>query len=165
MKVVLLRLEQLGDMMARAMAVLAGVMLLAMMLLACANIAGRLFGQPIKGTFELVGFMGALTAGLSLAFAQRHKAHIFVAFFVARFSRPVRLLLDAIVYFCSALFFAVACRELTTFAGFIVDMGELSETLHLAYYPFVYVVSAGCGVMAYVLGVSFLKTVLLGEEV
>lgn len=165
MKAVLLRLEQLGDLMARAMAALAGCILILMMLLACANIAGRAFGEPVKGTFELVGFMGALTAGLSLAFAQRHKAHIFVAFFVARFSRRVRLVLDAAVYLCSALFFAVACIELKTFAGFIVDMGELSETLHLAYYPFVYIVAAGCGVMAYVLGVSFLKTVLLGEEV
>ncbi|ABB37436.1 tripartite ATP-independent periplasmic transporter DctQ component [Oleidesulfovibrio alaskensis G20] len=165
MEKILTAMERLGELLAKVMAAAAGCTLVLMVMLACGNIAGRALGMPVKGTFELLGFMGALVAGLSLAFAQRHKAHIFVAFFVARFTRPVRLVLDAAVYFCSALFFAAASRELIGLGAFITDFGELSETLHLAYAPFVYVVSAGCGVMAYILSVSFLKTVLLGREV
>ncbi len=164
MKRLVLYLEALGDLCARILAVCAGSILVVMVLLGCANIAGRAMGMPIRGTFELIGFMGAMVAGLSLAFAQRRKAHIFVAFFMKGFPRRLRLALDVAVHLCSALFFALAAHALAAHAGFIAELGELSETLHLVFYPFIYMLAAGCVIMAVVLGVACLKALLFGEE-
>jgi len=158
-------MDRTGAHISRVLAVFAGLTLTAMMLLACWNMVGRAFGAPLKGTFELIGFMGAVVAAFSLAYAQQSRSHIFVAFFIARFSRRVRLALDAAVHLASAAFFIYAAVELEGLAAFIVDMGELSETLQIVYYPFVQAVALGCLAMGYVLVVAFCKTVFLAEEV
>lgn len=162
---VLASLDRVGAQLSRVLAIFAGLTLTAMMLLACWNMIGRAFGYPLKGAFELMGFMGAVVAAFSLAYAQQSRSHIFVAFFIARFSKPVRLALDAAVHLASAVFFIHAGLELEKLALFIVDMGELSETLQIIYHPFVWAVAAGCLVMGFVLLISFSKTVLLAEEV
>lgn len=162
---VLATLDKAGAQLARLLAVFAGLTLTAMMVLACWNMVGRAFGAPLKGAFELMGFMGAVVAAFSLAYAQQSRSHIFVAFFIAKFKRPVRLVLDAAVHLASAAFFVHAALEVEKLAAFIVDMGELSETLQIVYHPFVWAVAAGCLAMGFVLLVSFCKTVFLGEEV
>lgn len=161
----LLFLDKVGARISFVLAVFAGITLTAMMMLACWNMVGRAIGYPLKGTFELMGFMGAVVAAFSLAYAQQSRSHIFVAFFIARFKRPVRLALDAAVHLASAAFFIHAGLELEKLAAFIVDMGELSETLQIVYHPFVWAVCVGCFAMGFVLFISFLKTVLLAEEV
>ncbi len=158
------RMDKAGNLLANTLAFFAGITLTAMMALACWNMVSRAFGSPVMGAFELMGFMGAVVAAFSLAYAQQARSHIFVAFFIARFSRPVRLALDASVHLASAVFFLYAALEVEKLAAFIVDMGELSETLQIAYYPFVQIVAVGCLAMSYVLLVACCKTVFLGEE-
>ncbi len=162
---VLATLDRIGAHISHGLAIFAGLTLTAMMVLACWNMIGRAFGAPLMGAFELMGFMGAVVAAFSLAYAQQARSHIFVAFFIARFKRPVRLALDAAVHLASAVFFLHAALELEKLAAFIVDMGELSETLQIIYHPFVWAVSLGCLAMGFVLLISFCKTVFLGEEV
>lgn len=144
---------------------LAGIFLVAMMVLACANMVLRgVFNVPVQGTFELMGFFGAVVAAFSLAFAQRNKAHIAVGILLARFPALVRRLADAATNAASCVFFLLAGLETGKWAAFLVDTGEVSETLQIIYHPFVFAASLGCIALAFILAVDTLK-VLTAEKV
>jgi TRAP-type C4-dicarboxylate transport system permease small subunit len=150
-------LDRASELTARALAVLAGIFLVSMMLLACANMVLRAVWVPIQGTFELMGFLGAVVAAFSLAFAQRRKAHIAVGILLARFPSWFRRLADASTYALSCGFFLLAGIETWKWAAFLVQTGEVSETLQIIYHPFVFASAAGCLALAFVLAVDTLK--------
>ena len=58
--------------------VIAGIFLAAMIAITCGNIFSRLVWVPIRGTFELLGFFGAIVTAFALGYTQMHKAHISV---------------------------------------------------------------------------------------
>ena len=157
-------LDKLSGKVADGLTLLAGVFLVAMMILACANMILRAVWAPVQGTFELMGFMGAVVAAFSLAFAQRKKAHIAVGILLARFPAPFRRLADAATSFLSCGFFLLCGMETYKWASFLVETGELSETLQIVYHPFVFAAAAGCFALAFVLLVDTLK-VLTAEKV
>jgi len=157
-------LDSISGFIAKILTALAGIFLVAMMLLACANMVLRAVWAPLQGTFELMGFMGAVVAAFSLAFAQRKKAHIAVGILLARFPAIIRRLTDAATSACSCAFFTLAGIETWKWAAFLVQTNEVSETLQIVYHPFVFAASAGCLALAFVLAVDTLKT-LTAEKV
>lgn len=157
-------LDKLSGLIAKALTSLAGLFLVAMMVLACANMVMRAVWAPLQGTFELMGFMGAVVAAFSLAFAQRKKSHIAVGILLNRFPAIIRRLADAGTSLISCGFFILCGMETYKWAAFLVQTGELSETLQIVYHPFVFAASAGCFALAFVLLVDALKT-LTAEKV
>jgi len=55
---------------------IAGVSLVTMILLTCANIFLRLVWMPVKGTYELMGFFGAIVTAFALGYTQIKRGHI-----------------------------------------------------------------------------------------
>lgn len=157
-------LDKISGVIAKILTGLAGLFLVGMMALACANMVLRAVWVPVQGTYELMGFMGAVVAAFSLAFAQRMKAHIAVGILLARFPAIVRRLTDAATSAISCGFFILAGLETYKWAAFLVQTGEVSETLEIIYHPFVFAASAGCLALAFVLAVDTLKT-LTAEKV
>ncbi|MCJ2164359.1 MULTISPECIES: TRAP transporter small permease subunit [unclassified Pseudodesulfovibrio] len=157
-------LDKASGTIAKALTGLAGLFLVSMMLLACANMVLRAVWAPVQGTFELMGFLGAVVAAFSLAFAQRSKAHIAVGILLARFPAPVRRLTDAATSGVSCGFFVLAGLETGKWAAFLVQTNEVSETLQVVYHPFVFAAAAGCLALAFVLAVDTLK-ILTAEKV
>jgi len=153
------RLDHISRMLAKGLAALAGFFLTAMMLLACANMVSRTLWLPIPGTYELMGFFGAVVTGFALAFAQLNKSHISVGLLMKRLPKTVRRTLDALTSLASCVFFALIGLETGQWAGYLVRTGELSETLRIAYHPFVFATALGCLAMAFVLLVDVLKTI------
>jgi len=150
-------LDRASELIARALAVLAGIFLVSMMLLACANMVLRAVWVPVQGTFELMGFLGAVVAAFSLAFAQRRKAHIAVGILLARFPAWFRRLADGATNALSCGFFLLAGIETWKWAAFLVQTGEISETLQIIFHPFVFASAVGCIALAFVLAVDTLK--------
>ena len=157
-------LDTISGVIAKILTGLAGFFLVAMMALACANMVSRAIWVPVQGTYELMGFMGAVVAAFSLALAQRIKAHIAVGILLTRFPAPVRRLADALTNAASCGFFALAGLETGKWAAFLVKTNEVSETLQIVYHPFVFAASVGCFALAFVLAVDTLKT-LTAEKV
>ncbi len=157
-------LDKLSGVIAKALTFLAGIFLVAMMLLACANMVLRAVWVPVQGTFELMGYMGAVVAAFSLAFAQRQKAHIAVGILLKRFPMFIRRVADALTSLISCAFFTIAGIETWKWAAYLVQTNEVSETLQIIYHPFVFATSAGCLALAFVLLVDTLKT-LTAEKV
>jgi TRAP-type C4-dicarboxylate transport system permease small subunit len=53
--------------------VLACTAVIAMMLLSAADVVLRLFGKPIPGTYELIGFLGTIIVSFALGFTSMEK--------------------------------------------------------------------------------------------
>ena len=64
--------------------------LLWMMLLTSADVVGRYIGYPIKGTFDIVGLLGAFVVALPLAYTQMLKRHVAMEFMATHGSRLVQ---------------------------------------------------------------------------
>jgi TRAP-type C4-dicarboxylate transport system permease small subunit len=107
----------------------------------------RLFQAPFRGTYEIVSFLGAIGVAFALASTQRGKGHIVVDILSSRYPRRVRRLVDALSAAIGALFFGIVSRQVWVWGARIMASGELSETLKVVYYPFVFGVAAGFGLL------------------
>ena len=141
-----------------------GVFLLAMILLTCSNIFLRIVLLPVKGTFELMGFFGAIATAFALGYTQRKRGHIAVDILVNRFSARTRKALNSITYVMCVIFFAIVGWRMAQWAGTLRRTGEVTETLRIIFYPFTYGVALGCFILSLVLLVDLLKLIFEGEE-
>jgi TRAP-type C4-dicarboxylate transport system permease small subunit len=107
----------------------------------------RTIWEPVKGTFELMGFAGAIVTAFAMAATQQGQGHIAVTFLKDRFSPVVEKLLVAISLVASATLFTVITWQSWRWAGSLLASGEVSETLHFIYYPFAFAVALGFGAL------------------
>ncbi len=138
-----------------------GAALVGMMVLTCANILVRTVGDPIRGTFELMGYGGAVVTALALGYTQKRRGHIAVNVLIVRFPPQVQKGLNSLNDAACALFFFVVTWQLMQKAAGFVKTGEVSETLRMVFYPFTYIVALGCGLMALVFVLSLIRDLLL----
>jgi len=141
-----------------------GCFLVAMILLTCTNIFLRLVWVPVKGTFELMGYFGAITTAFALGYTQIKKGHISVDVLILSFSDKTRRILDVINSLICMVFFSFVAWQITKYAGILRSTGEVTETLRFPYYPFTYAVAAGCGVLALVFLTEFVKSIIPRKE-
>ena len=81
------RLEKFTTGLNRLLILVGGLFLVAMVILTCGNILLRIVWAPIPGTFELMGFFGALVAALALGYTQIKRGHIAVDVLIMTFSK------------------------------------------------------------------------------
>ena len=143
---------------------IAGCFMIAMILLACANIFLRLVWVPVRGTFELMGYFGAIVTAFALGYTQIRRGHIAVDILVRRFSRRTRRILNSLNYFICMIFFALVSRQVAGYATTLKETGEVTETLRIIYHPFTYGVALGCAILSLVFLTDFLKTVFKKQE-
>ncbi len=133
--------------------------LIIMMLLTTADVVLRLFRHPIPGTFEIVGLLGAVVVSFSLGYTSIEKGHIAVEFLVRRFSTRVQTTVNAVHELVSLMFFLVLTWRSVIYGTELVKSGEVSSTLQMPTYPFVYGIAFGCGLLCIILGIEFLKSI------
>jgi TRAP-type C4-dicarboxylate transport system permease small subunit len=141
-----------------------GGFLVAMILLTCTNILLRLVWVPVKGTFELMGFFGAITTAFALGYTQIKKGHISVDVLILSFSNKTRRILDVINSLICTVFFSFVAWQITKYAGNLRATGEVTETLRFPYYPFTYAVAIGCGLLALVFLTEFFQSIIPRKE-
>jgi TRAP-type C4-dicarboxylate transport system permease small subunit len=120
--------------------VLAGVLLVAIMLLIVVNIILRQVASPFGGTAEMVGYLSAMCAGLSLLYSQKKKAHIAIDILTSHFPKRPRAALTAVMNLIAVGIFGMASWQIGARAMTMAKNGTLSDTLQIAYYPFIWVV-------------------------
>lgn len=143
---------------------IAGAFLAGMILLTCANILFRRVWIPISGTFELMGYFGAVLTAFSLGYTQIRRGHIAVDIVVLGFSQKTQGFLNAANNLICMAFFALAAWQIARYATTLWKTGELTETLHIVYYPFTYGVALGCAVLCLVFLTDFLRVFVKKEE-
>ena len=141
-----------------------GVVLVAMIALTCGNIILRLVWVPIRGTFELMGFFGALVTAFALGYTQLKRGHIAVDVLVNTFSAGKQRFLRGVNSLICLAFAALCAWQLAVKAGVLQRSGEVTETLRIIYYPFTFLVALGCAVLALVFLVDLFKSLTTAEE-
>jgi TRAP-type C4-dicarboxylate transport system permease small subunit len=151
-------LEKISSLLNRWFIWIGGVALLTMTGIACANMLLRPFGMPLKGAYELVGFLGALSVAFALGYAQMTRSHIAVDILATRYPKKTQRIMSGVRSFICMIFFILVAWQVADFATTIWKRGETSETLRIIYYPFVYVVSICCVLLAFALFIDFLNS-------
>ena len=157
-------LDKISNFLNQALLWIAGLFLIAMITITGANIVIRLFWLPIRGTFELMGYFGAVVTAFALGYTQIKRGHIAVDIFVLRFSEKVQRLLHAVNHLICMVFFSIVTWQVFKYATTLRETGEVTETLQIIYYPFTYAVALGCLVMAFTFLVDFLKSIIGNRE-
>lgn len=135
----------------RGLNALSAAAVMAMMLLTCADIVMRLLRRPITGTYETVGFMGALCVSFALAQTSVDKGHIAVDFLVQRLSDRTQQIVEVVNSSLCAIFFIIVAWQCAGYASELKASGEVSMTLQTPIYPIVYGLAAGCAILSVVL--------------
>ncbi len=157
-------LNRINEFLNRLLLWIGGLFLVGMILITCANIFFRIVWVPVRGTFELMGFFGAVVAAFSLGYTQKKRGHIAVDVLINTFSARTRRALSAVNSLVCLLFFGAAAWQLIVKANTLMATGEVTETLRIIYYPFTYAVALGCLVLSLSLLTDFLQCLWGGKE-
>ena len=128
-----------------------------MMLITTADVIMRAFRHPILGTYEIVGFTGAVVIAFSLPYTSIQKGHIAVEFLVQRLPWLARVIINIINACVSIVLFAVIAWQCAKYAETMKISGEVSSTLQMPTYPFLYGISFGCLLLCVVLFIELLR--------
>lgn len=129
----------------------AGGLLLAMILLICCNIVARLFGHPILGTYEIVGFLLLGLIAFSLAYGSLTQCHTAVDLLTRHFTPKWQVIIDTITNFVSIGFFGLIAWRSFRLGSKLWKAGDLSETLWVPIFPLLYLIAINCAIVCMVL--------------
>ncbi|HAR95774.1 MAG TPA: TRAP transporter small permease [Deltaproteobacteria bacterium] len=144
---------------------LAGIAVLSLMGLATVNVVLRIFHMPYGGTYEIVSFLGAVTIALALGYTQRAKNNIIVEILSERFPPTIRRLVDIISSLMMTAFFVIVAWQLFSWGLKITQAGEVSETLRIAFYPYVYCVAVGFAALAFTTFIDLLQLAVVHRPI
>lgn len=119
--------------------IIASAALVLMMVLSCADIFMRyLFSRPITGTYDIVGLSGAVLAAFSMPYTMLKKGHVAVEILIQSLSRGKQLLIETFSHLLGISLFLVLVWQAIGLSRDMKAAGEVTPTLHLAFYPIVY---------------------------
>ena len=145
--------------MARRLGIVAAVAIFSMMALTCADVILRLFRMPIPGTYEIVSFMGAVAVSFAIAHTSVEKGHVAVSLVVQLLPKRAQAVIESILAALGIILFALIAWQSVLYGLDCQSSGEVSLTLQLPFYPIIYGVALGAGVVCLVLLVDFLNAI------
>ncbi|OHB58645.1 MAG: hypothetical protein A2Y12_08315 [Planctomycetes bacterium GWF2_42_9] len=134
-----------------------GAVLLIMLGLTVANIVMRKFGMPIQGTFEFTGLFGAIVAAAALGYTQKRKENIAVDIVVNHFPKSLRIIAAILNDTACTAFSVLAAWQITKIGLKHLESGEVTETLRIVAYPFIFITAAGFAALAFVFIIDLFK--------
>jgi TRAP-type C4-dicarboxylate transport system permease small subunit len=137
--------------------VLAGISITFIVALTVLDVILRIFRTPIVGTYELVGFSGAIVVGFAIPLTSWMRGHIFVDFFTQKFSKKIQDLFNVSTRCLGIVLFVLIGWNLIKVGMDLQSSGEVSPTLQLPFYPVAYAVGVICFVECLVLFCDILK--------
>ena len=142
----------------------AAVAVVGMMALTCLDVLLRLLRTPIPGTYEIVCMLGAIFVSFSLARTTVDRGHIAVDFLVQRLPDRFQHAVEAVNAGICALLFTVVSRQCVIYALDLKASGEVSMTLQMPLFPFVFGIALGSAMLSAVLYVNCLSWSLKAFE-
>lgn len=130
---------------------ISGSAVMAMMLLIVINGIKRFFSTPILGTTEIVGWLAAISISFALGYTQIHRGHVEIDLLVVKFPEGIQKALRIVVAFVSLSFFSIVGWQLFQYAINLSGNQNVSQTLGIIYYPFVFLSGLGFLVFVFVL--------------
>ena len=142
--------------------VLAGIALSFMICITVLDVTLRSFRMAIAGTYELVFFAGAVVVGFSLPRTQWARGHIQVDFLIQNISLRARQIVNIVTRFLGICFYCLGGWYLIKMGLSLREVGEVSLTLKMPFYPVAFGLGFSFFVQSFVLLCDIIK-VLRGE--
>jgi len=137
--------------------IIAGISLTFLMLLTITDVILRGFRRPVPGTYEVVAFAGAVVIGFSMPLTSWLRGHIFVDFFILKFSQKGRDIFNIATRCVVIILFFLIGWNLIKYGMDLQKSGEVSLTLQMPFYPVAYGVGICCFVQCLVLVCDVVK--------
>jgi len=143
-----------------------------MMLLTCADVILRLGVtlyheyhwailspfRPIAGTYELVCFLGATAVSFAMAHTSVERGHVAVSIVVNLLPKKVQSIIETITTIFGLILFILLSWQSVLYGNDLKASGEVSLTLELPFYPFVYGIGFAAAAVCLVLLVDLSKS-------
>jgi len=167
-------LDKISKDLAKILYWIAGIAIVSMMFLTCADILLRLcvtayhkyhWGflspfNPIPGTYELVCFLGAVAVSFAMAHTSVERGHVAVSLIVQLLPKRGQALIGTITKSFGFILFALLSWQSIMYANDLRASGEVSLTLQLPFYPFVYGISFAAASVCLVLLVDLFTNII-----
>lgn len=152
--------DRVSNGLARKLFWVSAAAIVAMMLLTCADVVLRYFRRPVPGTYELVCFLGAVAVAFALAHTSVEKGHVSVSFVVQLLPKRIQSFIACITTGFGLILFSLIAWRSMIYANDLRLSGEVSLTLELPFYPFVYGVGFSAAVVCLILVSDLFKNVM-----
>jgi TRAP-type C4-dicarboxylate transport system permease small subunit len=157
----ILLLEKYVNLASRLFYWIAGIGLIAMLVLVVGDIIGiKVFSKPIPGGIEVAALLGVVVNGFAIAFVQVLHGHIQVDFILMKFPPRAKAIVDMVMTLLGIAFFAILAWRSWDYARVMQLSGEVTMTQEIPFYPFIYGLAVSYFVTFLVLVVEFLKLIL-----
>ena len=137
--------------------IIAGISLTFLMLLTITDVILRGFKSPVPGTYEVVAFAGAVVIGFSMPLTSWLRGHIFVDFFILKFSQKGRDIFNIVTRCMVIVLFFLIGWNMIKYAMDLQKSGEVSLTLQMPFYPVAYGVGVCCFIQCLVMVCDIVK--------
>jgi TRAP-type C4-dicarboxylate transport system permease small subunit len=142
---------------AHVMTWVGAVVIVAMMVLTCADVILRYFGYPIRGAYDITRVLGSVIFSLPIAYSCIKGYQVAVDSVFRRAPRIVRILVDSIVCLFSMAITAMIAWRAIYLGHDLYVRGRVTDTIPIPLWPFIYVMVLGFIVYCLVLLAEHLK--------
>jgi TRAP-type C4-dicarboxylate transport system permease small subunit len=130
-----------------------------LMAITVSDVIGRAAGKPIPGTFEIVGLSGAMVIAFALPLTSWKKHHVCLDYLLEKVPESQKNVLLVFTRVVGILLFLLFGVSLMFLAKDTYSSGEVSLTIKLPTYVFIFVTGVCCFVESIVLCFDIMKIV------
>lgn len=140
---------------------LASISVIVVMIITVVDVLLRRFMMPIPGAYDLISLISSFIISFSLGYTSVQKGHIAVEFIFQKLPEKAARIVASVNDLCVSVFCAVVCWQSLSFAIRSMRAGEVSPTIKMPFYPFIFGIAIGAFLLSIVLFVNFLRELRL----
>lgn len=134
-----------------ALGVVAGIGVMTMMSVTCADVLLRVFRRPIAGAYDIVQIAGAITISCALPYTTAVKGHVAIEYFFLKLPRVGRIVVDTLARLIAISLFVFLAWQSIRYGNSLHASGQVTLTLQLPVFWVPYVIGTSCAVVAMVI--------------
>ena len=127
-----------------AFALCAGLGILGMMAVTCADVAMRAFTHPIKGSYDIAQILSVLALAGALPYTTALKGHVAVEYFFDKLPAIGRMIVDSLMRLLMIALFALFAWHSIEYGIKLKMSGEIMATLHIPVFWMPWLIAASC---------------------
>lgn len=135
--------EKVTDRVSKILLIIAGVALLASMLLVVYNAVIRNFTDPFAGTPEIAGILGMVAITFSLGYTQREYGNVGINILTEKLTEKLKGIVHIIVTLLALGFFGLVSVKLVGYGLDLMEHKTYLQTTGISIYPFVLLMAVG----------------------
>ena len=152
-------LAKTTDYLVRILRIIGGACLTGMMMITCIDVVMRAFGHPIFGSIDVVKFLAVLVLACAMPYTHKDGGHVGVDLLVQHTGARTQGVIDSITSLVGLTLFALVSWQMWLYARELGLKGEVSMTIQIPVYPFIYAVSICFAVFALTILVDLINHV------